>query len=147
MCLRALIHNGMGISCCIFIPLCIEFWSMLLEFHLKINVEYCLCWGLCARFIWCGCNVLKDFSAAILCCWINSIFNLFNFFLKKQCNALFVDLLWFYINITLLGKQGVTEVVVVVYFIGIRGVNLYWFVNHDGDKVGKGWITKSKWVT
>jgi len=32
-------------------------------------LKYYLCWGLCARFICCGCNVWKDFSAAILCCW------------------------------------------------------------------------------
>ena len=34
-----------------------------------------------------GCNVLKDFSVAILCCWrcwINSIFNLFMKFLKSS---------------------------------------------------------------
>jgi len=32
-------------------------WS----FILKINVEYFLCWGLCARFTWYGCNVLKRY--------------------------------------------------------------------------------------
>jgi len=84
-CLRALIRNGMGVNCWIFIPLCINFGTILLEhlFIIKRIIEMIIYVGaFVPRFCWSWLYFKKDFSAAKyyeinLCCWINSIFSIY----------------------------------------------------------------------
>ena len=86
-CLRALIRNWMGVNCWIFIPLCINFGTILLEhlFIIKRIIEMIIYVGaFVPRFCWSWLYFKKDFSAAKyyeinLCCWINSIFSIYEF--------------------------------------------------------------------